>query len=233
MQGGKLVNIQRIKMKRELPYAGNVTVEIGQQVNPDDVVAEMNFYPGLVKRLRVSEHLAISPKDLRRVVQTGEGQLVKKGQVLAFDSKWHQPQIMVAPEAGIIGMVSKNLGIVYLRKLTEFNPEPFKVHDVAKDMNISISDAEKSIIVKRNQKVVPGQIIAQQQWKDDQFVLKYTASEMFGTIKKIEGHKVWIKSREVSRKLYGYLKGEVVDLEENWSVTIESNAINIHGNYGI
>ncbi|MFP4456430.1 MAG: hypothetical protein ACLFPS_02105 [Clostridia bacterium] len=227
------MNTLKIEILRELPYAGNVVVEVGQKVDPDDVVAEMNFYPGLVKRLRVSEHLAISPKDLKRVVQIEEGQLVEKGQVLAFDSKWHQPQIMVAPESGIIGMVSKNLGIVYLRRLTKFNPEPFKVHDVAEEMGISMKDAKSSIIVKPNQKVVPGQIIAQQQLKDDQFLLKYTASEMFGTVRKIEGHKVWIKSREVSRKLYAYFKGTVVDSVENWSVTIESEAVVLSGNYGI
>jgi len=227
------VNIQEIKRTRELPYAGNVTAKVGSKVKPDDIVAEMNFYPGLVKRLRISEHLAISPRDLNRVVQVEEGQLVKKGQVLAFDSKWHQPQIIVAPESGIIGMISKNLGIVYLRRLTEFNPEPFEVHDVAKEMNISEEDGANSIIVKANQKVVPGQIIAQQQWKDDQFLLKYAASNMFGTIKKIDGHKVWIKSREISRKLYAYLKGEVVESDDYWSVKIKAKAYVLSGSYGI
>lgn len=227
------MNIQKIKMKRELPYAGNVIVEVGQKVNPNDIVAEMNFFPGLVKKLKVSEHLAILPKDLNRVIQVKEGQLVEKGQVLAFDSKWNQPQIMVAPKAGIVGMISKNLGMVYLRELTKFNPEPFEVHDVAKEMDVSVEDAAKSIIVKTDQKVVPGQIIAQQQWKDDQFLLKYTSSEMFGQVKKIDGHKIWIKSREVSRKLYAYLKGEVVDADKYWSVTIKSNAYSLNANYGI
>ncbi len=227
------MNIQEIIRTRELPYAGNVITEIGSKVNPNDVVAEMNFYPGLVKRLRISEHLAISPKDLNRVVQIQEGHLVKKGQVLAFDSKWHQPQIMVAPEDGIVGMVSKNLGIVYLRRLTEFNPEPYEVHDVAKEMDISKEDGANSVIVKPNQKVVPGQIIAQQQWKENKFQLKYAASNMFGTISKIDKHKIWIKSREVSRKLYAYLKGEIIESDDYWSVTIKSKAYALAGSYGI
>ncbi len=233
MQGGKLVNVQEIIKTRTLPYAGNVVAEVGQRVKPDDVVAEMNFYPGLVLRLRVSEHLAISPRLLSEVVQVEVGQLVDKGQILAFDSKWHQPQIMVAPEAGIIGMVSKTLGIVYLRRLTEFNPEPFEVHDIAKEFGISEEEAAKTIIVRRNQKVVPGQILAQQQWQEKDFELKYVASEMFGSIYKIDSHKIWIKSREISRKLYAFLAGEIVDTKPYWSVTIKSKAYKLSGSYGI
>ncbi len=227
------MNVQEIIATRTLPYAGTVIAKVGQKVKPNDVVAEMNFYPGLVLRLKVSEHLAIAARELRSVIQVNVGELVEKGQILAFDSKWHQPQIMVAPEPGIIGMVSKTLGIVYLRRLTEFNPNPFEVHNIAEEFGISEEDAANTIIVSRNQKVVPGQILAQQQWKKDEFRLKYVASSMFGSIHKIDKHKIWIKSREISRKLYAYLSGEVVSVEPYWSVTIKSRAYKLNGTYGI
>ncbi len=226
----KLVEITRT---RTLPYAGTVVVKRGQKVLAGDMVAKMNYFPGMVKKLRISKHLAVKPEKLPEVVTVKPGELVNKGDILAFNARWHKAQAVTAPQSGIIGMISRHLGIVYLRKLTEFNSCPVEIYDIEKAFGVSAERARKSIAVRIGQQVSPGQIIAQLAWKDNKMKMHKVVTNLFGTVKGIKNNIITIKNRQVCQELQAYLAGEVIDVAENWSVSIKARAYQLNGVYGI
>lgn len=227
------MNLVDIVRTRELPYAGTVVVQKGQMVRSDEIVAEMNFYPGMVRKLFATRELAIKPQKLPEVVRVSQGDLVAKGDVLAFCTQWYRPQIMLAPQSGIVGMISRHLGIIYLRKLTEFNTNPLEIFNIAEELGLVGDLARRSILVRVGQRVVPGQILAQKTWEGSRLKMTYVVTRLFGVVKSIKDCVVTVESRQISQKLTAWLSGEVLSTEKNWSVTIKAKAYRLVGTYGL
>ncbi|QOR34487.1 hypothetical protein IMX26_13470 [Clostridium sp. 'deep sea'] len=226
----KLVEITR---KRKLPYAGSVMVELGQQVSNTDLVAQMNYFPGLVKKLNVAKSLSINPQKLIDVICVEQGKLVKEGELIAFNSRWHRAQFMKAPQSGIIGMISRHLGIVYLRKLIKYNTNTYEVFNIEQLLDSNSRFAKKSILVNVGDSVSPGQIIANLMYSKGRFKIKYVTTNLFGTVVEIKNNIITIKNSQKSPKKYAYLSGTVTEIEPNWSVTIKSEAYKLTGVYGL
>lgn len=222
-----------IERKRKLPYRGTLFVSKGQRVNCTDIIGEMNYYPGMVKKINISKQLAIKPEKINSVLTVKKGDPVKLGEVIAFNTQWFKDQIVVSPDNGIIGMVSKYLGILYLRKLTKFNSDKYEVHNVEQILGVSPKIAEKSISIKVGQAVSPGQIIASIIHKNNNMCLNSITTNVFGTVTDINDNIIKIKNTQISKYLKSYLSGEVICIDENYSVTIRSKVIRITGNYGI
>ena len=72
-----------IKKQRILPLKGDVIVNVGDKVKPDDVVARTHL-PGNVVPLNVANKLGLPPEDLKEVMLKNEGDTIKKGESIAL-----------------------------------------------------------------------------------------------------------------------------------------------------
>lgn len=80
--GLKVRRRTRHRAKRLLPIAGEVRVQVGQRVEPQDVVAE-TFMPGDVAPINLANQLAIAPADLPGCMLKQQGERIEVGDVIA------------------------------------------------------------------------------------------------------------------------------------------------------
>jgi len=80
--GLKVTPWATIRKTRRLPLKGEVTVRVGDPVEPETVVARTEL-PGIMRTVRVAEMLGIEPSDLERVVKVAVGDEVARGTVIA------------------------------------------------------------------------------------------------------------------------------------------------------
>ena len=80
--GLKVTDRTKHRVRRVLPIPGNVLVTVGQQVGPDDVVAE-TFMPGDVTPINLANLLSLPPADVPEMMLKKEGDRVKVGDPLA------------------------------------------------------------------------------------------------------------------------------------------------------
>ena len=88
--GLKVTEELLVKKRRILPLKGDVVVKVGDEVNPDEVVARTHL-PGNVVPLNVANKLGLPPEDLELVMVKKEGDEIKEGEPLAVKKsfiKW-------------------------------------------------------------------------------------------------------------------------------------------------
>ena len=93
--GLKVLKKTLFKKERILPLKGKVLVKKGDKVTPDTIVASTNL-PGNVQMLKVNNLLNIEPQDVKNCLKVKEGDVVKKGE-------------LVAETAGIFGMFKSSV----------------------------------------------------------------------------------------------------------------------------
>jgi len=122
--GLKVTGNQIVKKHRILPLKGDVVVKVGDNVEPDDVVAETHL-PGNVVPMNVANILGIPPEDLTLVMIKKEGESIKEGEQIALKKsfiKWFNKDSK-SPIEGSIESISHITGQVLLRGL----PVPVQV----------------------------------------------------------------------------------------------------------
>lgn len=80
--GLKVLHHTKVEKSRRLPIKGKITKQVGDLLKPEDVVAKTDL-PGNVQMLKVANVLNIGPADVPDVMLVGEGDKVKKGQMIA------------------------------------------------------------------------------------------------------------------------------------------------------
>jgi len=116
--GLKVTEYTHIKKSRILPLKGNVVVEVGQKVRPDDVVARTEL-PGSVDQISVSNLLGCDPDDLPIFMRVETGESVEAGTVIAQNNGFLGTGIfrtsVKMPFEGSVESVSTVTGNVLLR----------------------------------------------------------------------------------------------------------------------
>ncbi|MCH7763938.1 MAG: hypothetical protein IIB95_09380 [Candidatus Marinimicrobia bacterium] len=115
--GLKVLHETKIDKERRLPLKGTVTVEKGQAVTPDDIVAKTDL-PGNVQMVNVANQLNIDADDVKDAMLAKVGTLVSKGEMIAetkglfglFKSN------VTAPVDGTIEVISDTTGQVVIRE---------------------------------------------------------------------------------------------------------------------
>ncbi len=115
--GLKVLHETKIDKERRLPLKGEVVVEKGTSVNPDDIVAKTDL-PGNVQMVNVANILNIDAQDINEVMDVNEGDTVTKGQQIAetkglfglFKSN------VESPVDGTLEVISDTTGQVVLRE---------------------------------------------------------------------------------------------------------------------
>jgi biotin carboxyl carrier protein len=80
--GLKVLHHAKVTKNRRLPIKGQVTKQVGDQLEPNDIVATTDL-PGNVQMVKVANLLNIGPNDVLDVMLVSEGDTVTKGQMIA------------------------------------------------------------------------------------------------------------------------------------------------------
>jgi len=81
--GLKVTDRLQVRKQRILPLKGDVLVEVGDRVKPDDVVARTEL-PGNVVPINVANKLGIPPEDIDMVMTKKVGESIKEGEIIAL-----------------------------------------------------------------------------------------------------------------------------------------------------
>lgn len=76
-----------VRRVRRLPIKGEVLVQVGAKVQPDDVVARA-MLPGALQTIRLAEKLGVEPAEAKGFLKVGVGEAVEKGQLIAETKGW-------------------------------------------------------------------------------------------------------------------------------------------------
>ncbi|MFP4200026.1 MAG: hypothetical protein ACOCVQ_00935 [Bacillota bacterium] len=135
-----------IREVRRLPLKGEVTVDVGDVVQPHDIVAKTEI-PGDPASINISQLLTVEPYELPDVVTVEVGDEVKKGDVIArkisFFGLFKSEQM--SPVDGVVEMISEVSGQMVLREPpTPLNVEAYVegvVREILPDEGVIIETA--------------------------------------------------------------------------------------------
>ncbi|MCK4302419.1 MAG: hypothetical protein KAW91_06570 [candidate division Zixibacteria bacterium] len=114
--GLKVTGSQLVEKRRILPLKGEVIVKVGDEVNPDDVVARTHL-PGNVVPLNVANKVGIPPEDIDMIMCKNVGDPIAKGEIIAEKRafiKWFSSSCPATID-GTLESVSKVTGQVLQR----------------------------------------------------------------------------------------------------------------------
>ena len=114
--GLKVTENRLIEKHRILPLKGDVVVNVGDVVEPDDVVARTHL-PGDVVPVNVANKLGIPPEDIEFVMLKKEGDAVKKDELIAMKKSFIKFFNSPCPSSidGTVESISHVTGQVLLR----------------------------------------------------------------------------------------------------------------------
>ena len=115
--GLKVLHSSDIEKVRRLPIKGKVTKSVGDNLNPDDIVATTDL-PGNVQIIKIASRLNIGPADILDALKVTEGENVKKGDLIAQTEGlfgFFKSEIF-SPIDGSIESVSEVTGQIIMRE---------------------------------------------------------------------------------------------------------------------
>lgn len=113
-----------LRKRRVLPIPGDVTVQEGDRVRAETVIAR-TLLPGKVHLANVVNQLGITPGEIRRFMRVREGDAVERGGVLAENRplvRWFQTRVP-SPVTGSVESISEVTGQVLIRE----PPQPLEL----------------------------------------------------------------------------------------------------------
>ena len=116
--GLKVLKKTLFRKERILPLKGKVLVKKGDKLSPDTVVASTNL-PGNVQMLKVNNILNIEPRDVVDCLVVKEGDIVKKGDMIAETAGTFGmfKSSVDCPVDGTIESISESTGRVIVREV--------------------------------------------------------------------------------------------------------------------
>ncbi len=123
--GLKVSRTELVTKIRRLPLKGEVLVEVGDVVEPGQVVARTEI-PGDPVSINMANLLSIEPADIVEAMMVSEGDEIEEDQVIARTSGWFGlfKRDLKAPLTGTLEMVSTISGQAVFRT----HPVPLEVH---------------------------------------------------------------------------------------------------------
>ena len=150
--GLKVLQRTTVDKERRLPLKGEVLVEAGKTVAPDDIVARTHL-PGNVQMVNIANLLNIDAQDIAEVMLVDIGSEIKEGELLAetkgvfgfFKSS------AVSPVDGVLESISDITGQVVLREV----PIPVEIDAYMNGKVASVLE-EEGVVVTANAVFIQG-----------------------------------------------------------------------------
>lgn len=221
--------VSLISRKRFLPYHGTVTVQEGEWVQATDVVAELDYIPGVLSKIAAARQLNIPPAALSDHMERGVGNRVELGDALATSFLFGDARWALSTTSGYIGLVSNSLGTVYVRQPIPVGSNEPAVINLLEELDISKLGLISALRVHPGRMVTPGQVLAVRQGVKSRAVL----SPLYGRVESINDGVITIMPTHARTALHAYLTGRVQQVVPRQGVVVQAFAHVITGAYGV
>lgn len=107
-----------VRRVRRLPIKGEVLVNVGDLVNPEQVVAQA-MLPGALQTVKVTEKLGIEPQDVPSFLKVKLGDAIQKDQLIAEGKKLFglfKAPTATSEHAGVLESISEVTGNLLIRE---------------------------------------------------------------------------------------------------------------------
>jgi hypothetical protein len=150
--GLKVLQQTTLDKERRLPLKGEVLVEAGKTVAPDDIVARTHL-PGNVQMVNIANLLNVDAQDIMEVMHVDIGDEVKEGELLAETKGIFGffKSTAVSPVDGVLESISDITGQVVLRE----SPIPVEI-DAYMNGNVTSVMKGEGVIVTANAVFIQG-----------------------------------------------------------------------------
>lgn len=115
-----------VSLSRLLPVRGRVLVQRGDEVHPEQILAEADLTPGVRWTVPASEQLAISPSRLPEALLVRPGDRVQRSDALA-EAAGRPKRICRSPVTGVVEQIDLALGQLRLRETRERLAPPVRI----------------------------------------------------------------------------------------------------------
>jgi hypothetical protein len=141
-----------VRKARRLPLKGEVRVAVGQAVEPETVVAQ-TLIPGVLRTVKVAEHLGLEPAEALAVLQVREGDVVERNQLIAETKSFFGlfKSASRCPIGGTVELVSSVSGHVGIREA----PAPVQVRAYVRGSVAEVMP-EEGVVVETRGALVQG-----------------------------------------------------------------------------
>jgi len=114
--GLKAAKYETVRRERRLPIQGEVVVEVGDEVKPDQVVAKTQL-PGDPVSINIANRMGVQADEVPSAMLVEEGDFVEQGETIARSTSFfglfkHNQE---APTDGVIEMISSVTGQIVMR----------------------------------------------------------------------------------------------------------------------
>ena len=227
------------KIKRELPYSGNIFVTIDEEVTPSTLIGENKYAPPkiYVLPLFTMDYLDLNPDLMKKSMLVKEGDSVKfnqkiieipdRGMISAFSGKVGEYR---TPVRGKIEHINFETGTIILREIQDYSTKPFTVK-IAKELKINPKHIKGYLKKHEGDFVETYEPLAARLDKDFSHVIPAPTT---GVITKVDNEKgtITIQYKNEPYRVYANVNGKVIDVEKDLSSTIQYNGSRLNGIIG-
>ncbi len=221
------------EIARKLPYSGDILVKTGDEVVPEDIVAENRFGPPRLYIIDINRILGYEDRLTRDEFSEGllvsEGDSIKIGQNI-FQSHRGILGSKINTHSPVRGKITKieDSGIIILREIQDYDGKPKHIN-IAKELEIKPKHVPGYFKFKVGDFVEAGRILA-----SDVKHGRLAQSPATGTIKNIDTETgiVTIQYDVSPTPLYAFARGTISDVRPNFEVKIRAKGIQLFGCVG-
>lgn len=219
-----------VRKVRRLPLPGDIKVQPGDHVSPDQEVARTELLPGEPSVVDIAKALGVAPDAIREHVLVQVGETVKREQIIARKTGGllgSGDAICVSPCDGVVEHVSEAYGHVLIREAGDPVNAEITV-DLTAKLGMAAIFQSIELHVKPGDEIQLGRPIA---YVDGG--AGWITAPVSGTIEAIDGNRIRIRKAYKPAVVTAYIPGTVVAVNPGESVTIETPAALIQGIFGI
>ena len=226
--------VTRVRKLRKLPLPGEVLVQAGQQVRPDDPVAKISLRPGIPWVVPLARLLGIPPAELPSAMLRQVGDRVRNREIIAKALKGAYGQKdYESPTDGVIEEISDKSGRVIIRE--EFGrEEPPISFDAAFELGVRPRELPKMMVVRMGQEVKRGGIVAKK-GETAAFFTKTARSPISGVVSAINDQTGMVTISRPFKEVvvHAYLTGHVTETLPERGCVVEAPAVRLTGAFGL
>ncbi|NLY53629.1 MAG: hypothetical protein GX060_03255 [Firmicutes bacterium] len=219
-----------VERTRRLPYHGKIDVQLGDWVQPEQVIGHLDYLPGRLLQFDAAKQVAVAPSELKPVMLKEEGDPVAAGEPVAMTYRFGECLAAVSPYSGYIGLVSRHQGKVFVREPVPVGSSEPVVIDLIEELGLNSLTWRDSLLVREGMAVHFEQPIAMRRGTPKS---TYVLSPVYGRITGAKDGKVYITPLHTRTDLTAWLSGKVVKVQAGQEVTIRAYAHVVLGAYGI
>lgn len=126
---------------RTLRGKGQITVAVGQEVIPSEIIGSSQFSSGF-RTLNLAQALSVAPKDVGKYLKLTVGQKIYKGELLAYKEGGFLTgkKIVTAPTDGVLDFLNVKTGEARLNFLPQKVDLPAAVYGIVEALDKARSD---------------------------------------------------------------------------------------------